>query len=214
MRRLITGYHLDDTDEWVAELSCGHGQHVRHHPPFQLREWVLDADGRARRLGTPLDCPWCDRTELPECAEFVRSSPEWDENTIPAGLRRAHRLAADTWGRITVRRGALRFIAQTEPALDTVLGAGSTHVIPPEVSHEVHPLGSVCFSIDFLSVRQARAEMSTRPAPESAEGTIRAQGDDKAGGESACFAHLLCSDCGAVLDGGGHVAGCRATVTQ
>ena len=60
MRRAIVGYHLDAAGDWVAELSCGHGQHVRHRPPFQLREWVLEESGRAVRLGTPLECPWCD----------------------------------------------------------------------------------------------------------------------------------------------------------
>lgn len=28
------------------------------------------------------------------------------------------------------------------------------------------------------------------------------------GGESACFAHLLCPECGAVLDGSAHVKSC------
>ena len=28
------------------------------------------------------------------------------------------------------------------------------------------------------------------------------------GGESACFAHLICPECGAVLDGSAHVVGC------
>jgi hypothetical protein len=28
------------------------------------------------------------------------------------------------------------------------------------------------------------------------------------GGESACFAHLICPECGAVLDGSEHVQGC------
>jgi hypothetical protein len=28
------------------------------------------------------------------------------------------------------------------------------------------------------------------------------------GGESACLAHLLCAECGVVLDGGAHAADC------
>ena len=28
------------------------------------------------------------------------------------------------------------------------------------------------------------------------------------GGETACYAHLLCPECGAVLDGGAHASGC------
>ena len=37
MKRAIVGYHRDDVGDWVAELECGHAQHVRHDPPWQLR---------------------------------------------------------------------------------------------------------------------------------------------------------------------------------
>jgi hypothetical protein len=58
--RKITGFHLDEHDDWVAELNCGHGQHMRHRPPFQLRPWVMTAEGRAGRIGAELDCKKCD----------------------------------------------------------------------------------------------------------------------------------------------------------
>lgn len=32
----------------------------------------------------------------------------------------------------------------------------------------------------------------------------------EAGGEAACYAHLVCPDCGAVLDGGPHRPGCAS----
>jgi uncharacterized protein DUF3565 len=60
MERRIVGFHQDDEDHWVAELECGHGQHVRHEPPWQVREWVTTAEGRATWLGRPLDCRRCD----------------------------------------------------------------------------------------------------------------------------------------------------------
>jgi len=44
----------------VAELDCGHGQHVRHDPPWSLRPWTLTEEGRTGRLGTELDCARCD----------------------------------------------------------------------------------------------------------------------------------------------------------
>lgn len=60
MRRAITGYHTDDVGDPVAELACGHGQHVRHHPPMISRPWVLTPEGRASMLGVELDCVRCD----------------------------------------------------------------------------------------------------------------------------------------------------------
>ena len=63
MHRRITGFHQDEERHWVAELECGHRQHVRHDPPWQLRPWVLTEEGRASRLGVPLDCVICDRAD-------------------------------------------------------------------------------------------------------------------------------------------------------
>ncbi|SDW90075.1 DUF3565 domain-containing protein [Pseudomonas kuykendallii] len=43
----------------MAILSCGHTQHLRHQPPWQLREWVLDPARRLAQLGRPFACGWC-----------------------------------------------------------------------------------------------------------------------------------------------------------
>jgi tellurite methyltransferase len=56
----ITGFHQDAAGDWVAELACGHAQHVRHRPPWQLRPWVASEAGRAAYLSKPIDCPLCD----------------------------------------------------------------------------------------------------------------------------------------------------------
>ena len=57
--RRIAGFHQDDAGDWVAELDCGHTQHVRHDPPWQVREWVMTPEGRAGRVGTMLACRVC-----------------------------------------------------------------------------------------------------------------------------------------------------------
>ncbi len=66
IRRPITGFHQDEDGYWVAELACGHSQHVRHNPPWELRPWVITETGRQSRLGTALACVRClDEDELP-----------------------------------------------------------------------------------------------------------------------------------------------------
>ena len=62
-QRCITGYHLDGDGQWVAELECGHTQHVRHEPPWQQRPWTQTAEGRAEHLGTTLPCAACAESE-------------------------------------------------------------------------------------------------------------------------------------------------------
>jgi Protein of unknown function (DUF3565) len=63
MQRRIVGFHQDDEQHWVAALECGHTQHVRHDPPWQVREWVTTAEGRTAWLGRSLECRRCDESE-------------------------------------------------------------------------------------------------------------------------------------------------------
>ncbi|ADE15222.1 conserved hypothetical protein [Nitrosococcus halophilus Nc 4] len=60
MERKIVDYHQDEEGDWVADLECGHSQHVRHQPPFINRPWVVTAEGRKSRLGRVLNCIQCD----------------------------------------------------------------------------------------------------------------------------------------------------------
>ena len=62
--RRIIGFRQDLEGEWVAELECGHSQHVRHNPPWQVYPWILLVEGRSARIGTPLVCGLC-RGERP-----------------------------------------------------------------------------------------------------------------------------------------------------
>jgi tellurite methyltransferase len=63
MNRRIVGFHQDNAGDWVAELECAHTQHVRHQPPFQMRPWVVTADGPRRQIGVELECKTCDEEQ-------------------------------------------------------------------------------------------------------------------------------------------------------
>jgi hypothetical protein len=64
MKRAITDFHQDEEGHWVADLACGHTQHVRHDPPWQNRPWVTTEQGRAQFVGKTLDCKKCDNEAL------------------------------------------------------------------------------------------------------------------------------------------------------
>ena len=66
MQQSIVGYHKDDENHWVAELDCGHYQHVRHDPPLVFRPWVLSKAGREAMLGYKLRCKKCDENAPPD----------------------------------------------------------------------------------------------------------------------------------------------------
>jgi hypothetical protein len=65
VHRAIVGFHQDEFGHWVADLECGHSQHVRHDPPWQNRPWVVTPEGRAAFLGTMLKCVKCSKPESP-----------------------------------------------------------------------------------------------------------------------------------------------------
>lgn len=60
MKRRIVGFHRDEQGDWVADLECGHGQHVRHRPPWVLRPWIVTETGRNEHIGQTLKCKRCD----------------------------------------------------------------------------------------------------------------------------------------------------------
>jgi hypothetical protein len=83
MKQRITGYHQDFEQHWVAELECGHGQHVRHDPPWTERPWVTTSEGRQSRIGTELNCVRCDEmgekvaaAAIAECRKAITAAYE------------------------------------------------------------------------------------------------------------------------------------------
>jgi len=62
IERIITGFHQDAQGHWLAVLSCGHTQEVRHDPPRQIQPGILTADSRQAHVGTALPCRQCDLT--------------------------------------------------------------------------------------------------------------------------------------------------------
>lgn len=162
MIRSIAGFRCDDEGDWVAELSCLHSQHVRHRPPFQLRPWVVVATSREARIGADLDCPLCERAEMPEGLVRLELVGAWDETTLPLGLQRSHLSAAGPWERICVLAG--RAVIRFDDAGETFgpqvqLDAGGCQLIPPEVWYRL------------IVAAPARLELERWGRPDAAERT-------------------------------------------
>lgn len=151
MIRQITGFHQDDAGDWVAQLTCLHNQHVRHDPPFREREWVLSEGSRRERLGSPIDCPLCDRPELPNDLRLKRTAGPFDIGSLPEGLRREHRVADGTWGLLRILNGTVVFEMSTEPPISVTLRTGDSQPIPPGVDHVVRLDPEARIEVDFLA---------------------------------------------------------------
>ncbi|MGK2909877.1 DUF1971 domain-containing protein [Sphingobium sp. AR-3-1] len=81
--------------------------------------------------------------------EPYRSTPIFDEVTLPKALRRDHRTKAGTWGLIRVLRGTLK-LTILEPASEILVTPGAPAVILPEQTHFVEPVGPMEMQVDFF----------------------------------------------------------------
>lgn len=86
--------------------------------------------------------------QIPEGYELARSTPQFDAESVPAGLLAAHRVAKGVWGLAVIESGTLEFTFEDEGE-PRELGAGESQVIPPARPHHVKPLGEVSFRVEF-----------------------------------------------------------------
>lgn len=148
MERKIVGFSVDAVGDPVAELDCGHGQHVRHAPPLSDREWVLTENGRNSKLGQPLDCVRCDEMEMPEGHVCFQQTPIFTQYTIPVGLQKEHSTGTGIWAKIIVQAGELHYQAEALN-IDIMLTPEVQGVIVPNVTHAVQATGKVRFFVEF-----------------------------------------------------------------
>ena len=149
MKRPIVGFETDSDSHWMARLSCGHGQHVRHDPPMSERPWVLSEAGRAKRMGAELDCVCCDRFEMPDGHAPYKSTPVFDEKSVPAALLRTHSTRSGVWGLIHVAKGRLVYRVHAPLEREEVITPDAPGVVVAEVEHHVAPDGAVEFRVEF-----------------------------------------------------------------
>ncbi|HEY7809227.1 MAG TPA: DUF1971 domain-containing protein [Allosphingosinicella sp.] len=99
----------------------------------------------------------------PAAPRPYKSTPVFDEHSLPAGLRREHSTKAGVWGVIRVLEGRLRY-RSGEGSSD--LEAGAEMVIKPRQPHSVEPLGAMRMQVDFYDAPPRNASRTNRPERE------------------------------------------------
>lgn len=90
-------------------------------------------------------------TQTDEPAQPYRSTPVFDETSLPPGLRAEHRLKAGVWGRIRVLEGRLK-LNYIDPPSEVMLTPEAAGRIAPEQPHFVTPQGAIKMRVDFYDV--------------------------------------------------------------
>ena len=86
--------------------------------------------------------------ELPLAAKPYRRTSVFNENTLPAGLRREHRTKPGVWGVIRVLDGRVRYQV-LDPLSEVILEPGHPGLVLPDQPHLVEPLGPVRMQVEF-----------------------------------------------------------------
>lgn len=81
-----------------------------------------------------------------------RSTPIFDEKTLPAALRRDHRTKAGVWGVIRVLEGEVTYTV-VEPRVEQRLTPETPGLILPEQPHFVTPVGGMRMQVQFYDHR-------------------------------------------------------------
>jgi len=77
-----------------------------------------------------------------------KSTPIFDENTLPVGLQKEHRTKVGVWGIIRVLEGRVRYQV-LDPVSETILDSSLPGRVMPDQPHRVEPIGSMRMQVEF-----------------------------------------------------------------
>jgi tellurite resistance-related uncharacterized protein len=77
-----------------------------------------------------------------------RSTPVFDEATLPAALQREHRTKAGVWGLVRAIEGTLK-LTYLDSGSEIIITPDLPAVVLPEQPHLVTPLGPMKMQVDF-----------------------------------------------------------------
>ncbi|MCR8923431.1 DUF1971 domain-containing protein [Dasania sp. GY-MA-18] len=87
--------------------------------------------------------------DLPTDVVAYKKTPEFDENTVPKGLLKAHQTKEGVWGKIIILAGQLEYRILAPQNETLVLSPAQHGVVEPTMLHQVKPLGPVKFYVEF-----------------------------------------------------------------
>ena len=77
-----------------------------------------------------------------------RTTPVFDQDTLPQALRREHRTKAGVWGVIRMLEGRLR-LEYRDGTGERILSPEAPGLLLPEQAHLVEPLGAMRMQVEF-----------------------------------------------------------------
>jgi hemoglobin len=138
-------------------LTLWHDATQKTLPP----EVAAAMQAKALRIAESLQMALRPLTPPPDVAPY-RSSPEFNQDTLPPALRRAHSTKEGVWGVIRVLEGTVR-LTFTSTGASTQLDRVTPGLVRPQEVHFVTPLGALRMRVDFYNSPPALPAIARRP---------------------------------------------------
>ncbi|HFD33242.1 MAG TPA: DUF1971 domain-containing protein [Gammaproteobacteria bacterium] len=91
---------------------------------------------------------------LPENVKVNNRTPDFDQDSVPAGILGRHTTAEDVWGKIVVTEGSLTYRILEPSVEEHQLDVDRYGVVEPQTAHQVEITGPVKFHVEFLKVEK------------------------------------------------------------
>lgn len=86
--------------------------------------------------------------QMPSNVTHYKTTPIFDQTTIPTGLLNNHNTKEGVWGKIVIVEGTLLYSID-ETHEEILLDSHSYGVVEPKVRHHVKAIGNVKFCVEF-----------------------------------------------------------------
>lgn len=101
---------------------------------------------------------------IPTEYKHTRSTAFFDSSTVPQALLTHHNTKKDVYGRLSVMRGAVKYIGfknehDQTPEIEVIINEGQFGVSPPQYWHRIELLTpDTYFNIDFFAAPDAELD--------------------------------------------------------
>eukprot|EP00026_Physarum_polycephalum_P015307 Phypoly_transcript_15951.p1 GENE.Phypoly_transcript_15951~~Phypoly_transcript_15951.p1 ORF type:complete len:162 (+),score=20.22 Phypoly_transcript_15951:263-748(+) len=100
---------------------------------------------------------------LPSNVHNYKSTKEFDELSVPEGLKKRHKTMKDVWAQIVVLEGQLQYVIEEEPVGQFLLTPTKPGVIEPQVPHHVALEKGCRFRVDFYKAQDSTTQSTAIP---------------------------------------------------
>jgi tellurite resistance-related uncharacterized protein len=86
---------------------------------------------------------------IPKALALYKTTPVYDQTSVPKGLLRAHNTKEGSWGKIIIEEGSLLYRILEPEFEEITLTPETVGVAEPVFKHEVELVGKVRFYVEF-----------------------------------------------------------------